>query len=169
MSRMQMLAALAMFGAMVFLMIWSGGGEEPVRPAAVRDASEGSGAVASAPRRLPPVHVVKALDDIPRYSVVRSWMVTEVPTIPEDEEAAKRLTEISPRLDEVVGKVSMRFIEKGELVTRDSVAERSRVPELTYHIKPGHRAITIGVDVNEGALGGFLRPGDMVDVLATYG
>lgn len=64
----------------------------------------------------------------------------------------------------LVGKIAVRPIREGEPISRSYVAEKSR---LSHMVPPFMRAVTIGIDPVVG-VGGFLKPGDKVDVLATF-
>ena len=66
-----------------------------------------------------------------------------------------------------LGKYLRRDVVKGEPILKDLLtAEAAAAGGLTNLIEPGRRAITIEVDPVTG-VGGFVRPGSHVDVLAT--
>lgn len=64
----------------------------------------------------------------------------------------------------VLGKVAMRDIKPGEPLAMGALSEKSR---LSHMIPMYMRAVTVAVDPIIG-VGGYLEPGDHVDVIATY-
>ena len=65
------------------------------------------------------------------------------------------------------GKVAAGIISAGQLITTESFADvRDLQQRLSEAITPGKVAISIEVDVS-GASGGFIRPGDNVNILAS--
>ncbi|MHB0912933.1 MAG: Flp pilus assembly protein CpaB [Armatimonadota bacterium] len=64
----------------------------------------------------------------------------------------------------VIGRVASREIRPGEPVSVDCIASRDR---LSYEVPLLMRAVTVAVDPVI-AVGGFLKPGDRVDVIATF-
>jgi pilus assembly protein CpaB len=68
---------------------------------------------------------------------------------------------------DVVGKVALATIPPDATLMRDSVAEKGPALGLAYAIPNSMRAVSIGVDPVIG-VAGFLKPGDHVDVVATY-
>jgi len=64
----------------------------------------------------------------------------------------------------VVGKVAKTDIKAGEPIYASHLAANDR---LSYAIPPFMRAVTVGLDPVIG-VGGFLKPGDRVDVVATF-
>lgn len=67
---------------------------------------------------------------------------------------------------EIIGKRAQEKIIEGEQVLRDRVVSKENML-LAYGIPEGKRAIT--VNVNEAMeVGDFIRPGDYVDILATF-
>jgi len=66
--------------------------------------------------------------------------------------------------DAVIGKVAAHDIKPGEAISLSSVSEKSKLSQI---VKPFMRAVTVALDPIVG-VGGFLKPGDHVDVLATF-
>ncbi|MBI3440690.1 MAG: Flp pilus assembly protein CpaB [Proteobacteria bacterium] len=60
-----------------------------------------------------------------------------------------------------------RNIESGEPVTTQALVPDAKGAFLSALISPGMRAVSIGVGTNSGA-GGFVSPGDHVDVILSY-
>ena len=85
------------------------------------------------------------------------WASTEIP-----EGAFTKVNEI------VAGerRVALRSIAPGELVLKDRVSGFGGRATLSQIIQPGMRAVTLRVNDVSGA-GGFVLPGDRVDVLST--
>ncbi len=67
-------------------------------------------------------------------------------------------------IQEAVGKVVVQDIKSGEPVTAGSLSEKSR---LSQRIPKLMRGVTVAIDPIIG-VGGYLEPGDRVDVAATY-
>jgi pilus assembly protein CpaB len=67
---------------------------------------------------------------------------------------------------EVIGAVSRRRIEQGEAITKASVVKPGDSGFLAAVLKPGMRAITVGVTVVTGTAG-LIYPGDHVDMILT--
>jgi pilus assembly protein CpaB len=66
-----------------------------------------------------------------------------------------------------VGFVSAGMIEQGEVVSLRKIhAQGSKADHLGFYIPEGRRAVTIEVDMFAG-VGGFIIPGDRVDILVT--
>jgi len=71
------------------------------------------------------------------------------------------------KMEAALGKYLRREVVKGEPILTDLLtAEVAAAGGLTNLIEPGRRAVTIEVDPVTG-VGGFMRPGSQVDVLAT--
>jgi pilus assembly protein CpaB len=66
-----------------------------------------------------------------------------------------------------LGKVAMRQIPSGTVITAEMVAEKGPGLGLSYNLKPYQRAVTVPIDPVSG-VAGYLKPGDRVDVVATY-
>jgi len=70
------------------------------------------------------------------------------------------------QLSQVVGRVASSDITAGEPILTSKLAERDARSGMAYVIPPGLRAITIAVSEVKG-VGGFIAPGDLVDVIVT--
>lgn len=75
--------------------------------------------------------------------------------------------EVEPGKDKLVGKMVRREIEKSEPVTMKSVVEESEGNFLAARLGEGMRAIGVSIKA-ESSAGGFIKPGDYVDVILTY-
>lgn len=64
----------------------------------------------------------------------------------------------------VAGKIAGVEIPAGQIVTSESLAEKTRLAQM---IPPNMRAVTVSLMPVIG-VGGFLKPGDHVDVIATF-
>ncbi len=101
-----------------------------------------------------------------RFAVVIAGreLLANAPIKPEDL-YIEHMRQVPPqsygRVEELVGKRPMVTIPVGAMVT-----EAAMLPggDLSKLVKPGERAMAIGVDEVVGG-GGFVRPGDFVDVL----
>jgi pilus assembly protein CpaB len=67
----------------------------------------------------------------------------------------------------LLGRAVKTDIYTGQPVFRFSLAGESAAPGLPVVIPPGYRAMTILVTENKG-VGGFIKPGDHVDVIGTF-
>lgn len=106
-----------------------------------------------------PVPIVIARRDIPAGTVIDTDMleIRRAPknTLPPDAVLAPEM---------VVGKAAAMLISAGQTLTFATVAPKSR---LSQQIPPNMRAVTVGIDPVSG-VGGFLAPGDRVDVMGTF-
>lgn len=68
---------------------------------------------------------------------------------------------------QAIGKVSQSSIVEGQTITGTDVGPRSAQQGLTFAIPEGMRAVTVALDPISG-VGGFVFPGDRVDVLSTF-
>ena len=108
-----------------------------------------------------PTPVLVASKDIPQDTVV-TYDMLEVVTKPADAIEPRALG--SP--DEAAGKVVLIPISRGEQILSSKLEQVQRVSSLSMKVPSGKRAITISVDTISG-VGGFIRPGDKVDILWT--
>lgn len=78
------------------------------------------------------------------------------------------LQELHPQSrEEVVGRVALTDLVAGEPLRRERLARPDELRAVSYRITPGLRAVTVPIDV-ENSVGGFIRQGDWVDVLASF-
>ena len=110
------------------------------------------------------VDVLVAAKDVPGGAVIEPKDLT-IAQVPE--------TALQPYLargpQDLVGMVTMAPIAEGEQFLTNKVRSPLQVPEtatLSSLTPKGKRAVTIGVDAVTG-VGGFVRPGDAVDILWT--
>lgn len=103
--------------------------------------------------------VVVAAADIPRGTTLSAAVLREG-SLPGRYSPPGALTDVSA----AAGRVAVADLAEGEPITRTRVAAAGVGP-LAALVPPGLRAFAIGT----GAPPGELRPGDRVDVLATFG
>lgn len=108
------------------------------------------------------VPVVVALTNIPSNTTITPGMV-EVKQVPAATAPSNALTTTG----EAVGRVAQYTIAAGQLLVRGDVVEGGRAQGLTFVIPKGKRAVTVALDPISG-VGGFVVPGDRVDILATF-
>ncbi|MBD3292667.1 MAG: Flp pilus assembly protein CpaB [Armatimonadia bacterium] len=108
------------------------------------------------------VVVLAAAMDIPAYTTVTGEMLGAV----EMKSNAVPSGALSSPGD-AIGKISQRQIMKGQTITASDVGARSAKQGLTFVIPNGMRAVTVALDPISG-VGGFVFPGDRVDVLTTF-
>ena len=107
--------------------------------------------------------VLVAKEDIPRGSVVDPEML-ETAIFPNQYVVPQAVTS----LDRIAGMVTVADISKGEQVSISKLAQPKQAASggnLAGATPVGKRAITIQVD-NISSLGGMIKPGDYVDVIA---
>jgi Flp pilus assembly protein CpaB len=114
---------------------------------------------ASRPDLGPPAQVVVANADLVRGTELAARSLT-VETMPSSLVPPGSLTAV----EQAVGRVMVADLAAGEVVTRTRVASRGAGP-IAALVPPGLR----GIVVASGVPSGVLRPGDLVDVIATYG
>ncbi len=70
-------------------------------------------------------------------------------------------------LDEVIGKITSEAIQPDVPLLPDQFKEAAQIAELAFQLNDQERAVTIGVTEIK-AVGGNVKPGDHVDILATF-
>ena len=70
-------------------------------------------------------------------------------------------------LDDAVGRVTTVPLAEGEILLSSKLTGEETKTGLAYHVPPGHRAISLPVDEISG-VGGYLQPGDRVDVIVSF-
>jgi pilus assembly protein CpaB len=108
------------------------------------------------------VGVVMATTNIPPYAKITPGMV-DIKSVAATTAPTNALT--SP--NEVVGRIAQYAISQGQLLVRGDVVTADATQGLTFVIPKGRRAVTVALDPISG-VGGFVYPGDRVDVLATF-
>ncbi|MBC7287196.1 MAG: Flp pilus assembly protein CpaB [Armatimonadetes bacterium] len=108
------------------------------------------------------VSVIVAKVDLPVATRLTPDMFSTV-SLPEDKVPAGALT--SP--DQVIGKVAVTELRAGEIVTDKRVREPGKELGLSFLVPAGMRAVTVALDEVSG-VAGLARPGDHVDVVATF-
>lgn len=110
----------------------------------------------------PPVTIMVAAHDIPARTTLTAEMFQAKAIA-----AAQVPPDAIQTSDDLVGKIAIAPIASGAPVTQGAVAARSVEMGLAYAMPPSARAVTIALDPISG-VAGFLKPGDRVDVLATF-
>lgn len=108
------------------------------------------------------VTVVVAAQRIPAFESITPDMI-EVREIARTAAPQGALT--AP--EQVIGQLAQVPIEKGQPIVRSQIAPRTAAQGLTFVIPDGMRAVTVALDAISG-VGGFVYPGDRVDVLTTF-
>ena len=108
------------------------------------------------------IPLVVARNDIPARTKITSDMITLQP-YPKDLIVQGAIQERK----EVEGRVALNRLKAKEQIRSSDLAAEGQVPGLSYDIPPGMRAIAIGAS-EISAVGNQVKPGDHVDVLATY-
>jgi pilus assembly protein CpaB len=109
-----------------------------------------------------PVSVVVAVQDIPARTIIEPSALRlsrqPVGLLPSD---------CASTLEEVKGKVALEMIGAGEPIRRGKLSAKNASLGLAYVVKADMRAVAVALDPIIG-VAGFLKPGDRVDVLATF-
>lgn len=118
------------------------------------------------PQEVPHTMVVVAAVDIPENTQITDEMVT-LRSISDDSLLADYIVDT----ESVIGMVLTGDLYAGEPITRarlvrlgEAAADRKT---LAYVVQPGMRAMTIFIDQDTGLVN-FLKPGNRVDLLASY-
>jgi pilus assembly protein CpaB len=115
-----------------------------------------------ASERTRPVPVVLATQDIPARTIIEPNMVSE---------ATRSIATLPPNcassLPEVVGRATTVALTVGEPIQRTDYSPEAVSLGLAYAVPQGMRAVTVALDSIIG-VAGFLKPGDHVDVVATF-
>ncbi|HHY46266.1 MAG TPA: Flp pilus assembly protein CpaB [Firmicutes bacterium] len=109
-----------------------------------------------------PARIVAAKQVIPAYTVITQDMVY-LKVIPGDAVGPDAIT----RLEDAVGSIAKQEIARGQELLRSMVLNGREEGGLAFLIPPGKRAVTIQVNEIIG-VGGFIKPGDRVDVLGAF-
>lgn len=108
------------------------------------------------------VGVIIATTNIPAFEKITPGMVeiksVAVTTAP---------TNALASADQAIGQLAQYAISEGQVLVRDDVVVADAAQGLTFVIPEGHRAVTVALDPISG-VGGFVYPGDHVDILATF-
>ncbi len=108
------------------------------------------------------VSVVVATQDIPALTTITAEMVT-TKTMDVGAAPAGALRNVQ----QAIGQLAQADIIKDQPITQANIAPRTASHGLTFVIPQGLRAVTVALDAISG-VGGFIFPGDRVDVLATF-
>ncbi|HEY3415012.1 MAG TPA: Flp pilus assembly protein CpaB [Armatimonadota bacterium] len=110
----------------------------------------------------PTVQIVVARDTISPRATIKPEMLTQRAY------ALRGLPDGAIRdFNGAIGRVALRQIPSGTAVTSDSIADRGPGLGMSYSIKDNRRAVAVPIDPVSG-VAGYLKPGDRVDVLATF-
>jgi pilus assembly protein CpaB len=107
------------------------------------------------------VSVVRATENIPPRTTIKESMIEQI-EVPADLAPPDAVIES----DEILGKVSLTAIYQQQILMNQMFQEETALKDISRMLKEGELAVTIGVTEVSG-LGGNLKPGDKVDVLAT--
>lgn len=105
--------------------------------------------------------VIAVVDIKPRTTVTREMI--ELTRFPHDKLAPEALADIK----QVEGRITLGRIKAKEQIRQSDLVQKGQAPSLAYTIPPGKRAIAIAADEVK-AVGTSVKPGDRVDILATY-
>lgn len=105
--------------------------------------------------------VYAAAKTIPARSIITGEDVKQV-KIPKELTNSNTITD----LKEIIGKRTKESIIEGEQIIRERLADDSNV-SLSYNIPEGTRAVSMNVN-EQIDVAGLLRPGDFVDVVASF-
>lgn len=117
--------------------------------------------VKSVPQEIAYVNVYVASRTIPANSAVTDSDI-KIAKVPKDLLNPKAVMDKS----QIVGKRLKDSIIQGEEIVADRLADESKV-SLSFRMPAGKRALSIEVD-EQTAVSGLLRPGDFVDIVASF-
>jgi len=106
--------------------------------------------------------VVVAVVEIKGRTTITENMIT-VTKFPNNTIAENAITDPS----EVIGRIAIDKIQAKDQIRYGDLVQKGQAPSLAYEIPPGMRAIAIGAG-EVMAVGATIKPGDRVDILATY-
>lgn len=152
-------AGVCMVGAVLFVQRYLAEQREILRQQAEQEAAQQLAAA-----QPPTIEVVTAATDIPEGTTLEPSHLA-IANVPET--SVQPYAVRSP--GEVTGKITLAPIATGEQVLSNKVRRPEDVPvgsTLSSLTPKGKRAVTIAVDTTTG-VGGFVRPGDIVDILWT--
>ena len=109
-----------------------------------------------------PTEVLVAAADIPEQTTITADMV-QVEVRPADAIQPKSLDNQGA----AIGKIALVPIYKGSQILDSTLATPENANTLSQKTPPGKRAVTIGID-NISGVGGFIHPGDHVDMLGIF-
>jgi pilus assembly protein CpaB len=108
------------------------------------------------------IPIVVAREDIPARTKITGDMVTLMP-YPKDLLTPGAVQDRK----EVEGRVTLARLKAKEQIRSSDLLAAGQTPSISYDIPEGMRAIAIGAS-EISAAGGAIKPGDHVDILATY-
>lgn len=111
---------------------------------------------------IPMANVIIAKHTIPQYTRITSDML-EVKKIPTEGVHPEAISQIG----DIIGGITRSEIIKGEQVLSSRIVLDETKATLSYRIPEGMRGIALPIGDVSG-VGGFISPGDRVDVLVTY-
>lgn len=113
------------------------------------------------------VSVVVAGQDIPFGSTIEAHKLTTIqwPADAVPPGTYRDYTNLTPQNGEEPRRAK-RAMAQGELVLANKISEYGEKVTIVQTLKPGNRAVAISVDV-QSSVGGFVTPGDLVDILLT--
>jgi pilus assembly protein CpaB len=110
----------------------------------------------------PPVKVIVIHEDLAPDTIIHPQMLAE-----DSVEADKVPADAVRDLSEIDGAVALSKISAGKPIRRSQIGARTAALGLTFVVPPGMRAVTVSTDPVSG-VAGFLKPGNRVDVIATF-
>ncbi|WP_413719765.1 Flp pilus assembly protein CpaB [Silicimonas sp. MF1-12-2] len=113
------------------------------------------------------VSVVVAGQDIPFGSTIEAHKLTTIQW-PADAVPPGTYRDYSDLIPQngLEPRRAKRAMAQGELVLVNKISDYGEKVTIVQTLKPGNRAVAINVDV-QSAVGGFVTPGDLVDILLT--
>jgi pilus assembly protein CpaB len=160
MSRRLILAGLLLCGSSVLGVVAIKG----VRPPAAAPAPVAAATPAPAPVALP-VAMLVAAGPLPPGTLVREQDLATSP-VPAEALPEGALVDAPALRAELRGALIREWVDAGAPIRRESVLRPRDRGFLAAVLKPGSRAVAIGVDAVTGAAG-LVAPGDLVDLILT--
>lgn len=119
-------------------------------------------------RYLPPntVQILVAKDNIQPGTKINSTLLSWQKW-PQDNITPEYIIRGTAKLETFIGRVARWPITQGQPITNKLIVHPGTAGFLATIIKPNKRAVTIGVNPST-AVGGFISPGDRVDIILTH-
>lgn len=115
----------------------------------------------------PKMRILVAAEQLPAGTLVREQHMRWQTWPASDDIEEVYVVENKRKMEEFVGTVVRRGIDKGEPISDGRMVRPGESGFLAAVLNPGKRAVSISVDARSG-IAGFVFPGDRVDVILTH-
>lgn len=165
----RMVGVVIVIGVVVFIGLQIKNRREVGRLAALRAQEAAARAAEEAKQQKELVSYVVPNEAIPKRTTLTDRMVrvvqVEKTVAPWSDEAGRKAYPQS--VDQVVGRIALVRLTAQEPIRKERLAAKDDLRAISFIIEPGKRAVTVPMDLIRG-VGGFIRQGDFVDILASF-